>query len=59
MNSIWSSLEGDAWARDFNYEAYLEHHKSTGCLGTPLDAVAYRDFCHVLESVMIRSIGQC
>lgn len=48
MNSIWSTVEVDAWSRGFDYEDYLHLHSTSGIKQVPLARRAYYELCIAL-----------
>jgi hypothetical protein len=56
--SIFSTVECDAWARDFDYQNYLERHEFSGCRGATLGKDAYDAFCQVMDAQLESDIGR-
>lgn len=52
MNSIWSSVEADAWSRNFGYVDYLHIHNELKIKGEPLDQDGYDALCNLLDNQM-------
>lgn len=49
--SIWSSVEVDAWSRDFDYTNYLNLHKQLGVKGSALHIDAYDAFYDLMDII--------
>ncbi len=47
--SIWATVEADAWARSFTYEEYLEYKLKASPLSAPLSSLAYYLVYEALE----------
>lgn len=52
MNSIWSSVEADAWSRGFDYEDYLHLHKQSCLEARVVSEKAYYRLCAALDMNM-------
>ena len=50
--SIWSSVECDAWSRDYNWDQYMEWHAHCKCRGQTLTIDQYDAFRELMNQVM-------
>jgi hypothetical protein len=57
VQSIWESVECDAWSRGLDYENYLEWHKRTGCSASVLPGWAYSRLQDLLHEVMVEDMN--
>lgn len=57
MTSMWSTVEANAWSRDFDYDNYVILYRKEFPQGTPFKEETYKKFCAVFYSVMTKDIG--
>lgn len=55
MNTVWDSVESDAWCMDLNNEAYLKLFENEVCK-SPISKKAYELFCAALDQRYIREL---
>lgn len=56
FNSIWSSMEGRAWAAGMPYKEYIRHFDNKEAIHAPLDKDVYYELFKVLDEQMERSV---
>jgi len=54
MSSIFSTVEMDSWARDFNYENYRSRHAAMQLKQRPLSEAAYNEFKRCMFNEFVR-----
>jgi hypothetical protein len=50
MNSIWNTVEAEAWSRSLQYEDYVSLHKRN--VSNPLRKEAYKLICQAFDKDM-------
>jgi hypothetical protein len=50
--SIWSTIECDAWSRDFDYANYLRIRELSGIQSNPVSEEMYLNLKHAFETEM-------
>jgi hypothetical protein len=54
-NTIWCTVECDAWSRAFDYQNYLSLHRRSGTTSKAVTEQMYYTLCTAFESEMVRS----
>lgn len=58
MNSIYNTIESQAWREDLNYAGYLELHFESGVESNHLKKDMYEEFCNFMDNVKLSFNGE-